>query len=141
MMGDVIELPTHTIEPWDPEIHMPMLTKWCAQSGFTPGHLGFYPPNGYVVDKCAVGFLFRTDAPKLGYIDNVYTDQTVPALKRVKAIQLLCRKLCERADQLEVELVYAFTDMIALDRICQKNGFIRFGKEFSCLIRARGGMR
>lgn len=124
-------------ERWSPEAHLPMLANWLYRHGKPPhaGDARLYPPTGFVVDGCSVGFLFTTNAPLVGYVDGFVTDPAVPARRRLRATERVVELLAEEAKSLGIELLFASTNVRGLAAIGRRQGFATYGKGFDYLVR------
>ena len=91
-----------------------------------------YPPTGYLVDGCAIGFLYATNAPLFGYLDGIVTDPAAPARRRYRALNYLCVLLKDEAQALGIRILIASTAIRGLLGICKRHGFITYerGHEF-----------
>lgn len=127
------------IERFDYDKHAPLLAGWQRARGFG-GDIGgreLYPRFGLIVDGCVVGFLYRTDAPRAGYLDGVIADPYADADRRAKAIDVLCEELVREADAAGIVLLWAQTAHPSLVGVCKRNGFLQFGTGYACLVRKR----
>lgn len=122
------------VEAWTPETHLPLLGSWLKQRGQAndAGDARLYPSTGFVVDQCAIGFLYCTDAPLIGYLDGIVTDPAASARRRYAALTRLCTLLSEAADAKGIRQLVASTRVSGLLRICKRNGFRSYetGHEF-----------
>jgi hypothetical protein len=123
------------IERWNPAEHMPLLGKWLVARGLTTG-AGWeelYPATGFVVDGCAIGFLYRTDAPHVGWLDGIVSDPDVPKTVRGPALYVLCKELYAEAERQGLRLVWATTAAPTLVAIGGELGAQVFGRDHVCL--------
>jgi hypothetical protein len=125
------------IVAWNPEHHLPLIGSWLSARGKAAdaGDARLYPSTGLVVDRCAAGFVFTTNAPLVGYLDGLVTDPAAPVRRRYFATRLLLSRICEMAKGLGVELLMVATDVRGLVGICEKEGFSMYGSGFSYLCK------
>lgn len=126
------------IERWNPEKHFDMLGSWLRAHGLAPDAIDpdLYPSTGFVIDDCVVGFVYATNAKRVGYLDGVVGDPTVSKERRKAAIELLCDVLIEECSQLGLTVVWAQTNFPGLVDICQARGFRKYGTGYTCLVRS-----
>jgi hypothetical protein len=126
------------VERFMPERHLRIVETWLTARGFSirAGEAGFYPPTGFLVGRMVCGFVYLTNAPKVGYIDNVISDPRVPRGRRREALESLCSELLREANEKGVELLYANTSHRSLIDICKSRGFVPYGDGFTCLVRS-----
>lgn len=131
------------VERWDPARHLAILGEWLSARGqaANAGDARLYPSTGYVVDRCAVGFVYATNAPLVGYLDGIVTDPAAPARRRYLALESLCAALLKEADTLGIELLFASTNVKGLVDICKRSGFETYGIGFECITRAAQARR
>lgn len=127
------------IERFDFDTHGPVIGRWLRERGHSSdiGTRDLYPDFGVVVDDCVVGFLYRTDAPKVGYLDGVIADPGVTTVRRLRAIDALCAELVRHADAAGLKLLWAQSAHESLVEVCERNAFIKFGTRYTCLVRVR----
>lgn len=124
------------VERWEALRHLAVVESWLVEHGMAiqAGEEGFYPDTGFVIDRAVCGFLYLTNAPKIGYIDNVIGDPRVPRGRRREALGVLCRELLIEAHRHGIELLYAHTAHASLIDICKSHGFVPWGTGFTALI-------
>lgn len=127
------------VERWNPAIHLELLSEWLRGRDQAPGagEPGLYPPTGFVVERCAVGFLYVTNAPLVAYMDGVVTDPSSSMRQRFHAIDRLCAELLKEADRCGIELVFVSTNVKGLIDICKRNGCVTYATGFECMVRVR----
>lgn len=111
------------IERWDPDKHMPTLGEWlrAREQAEGAGWAGLYPSTGFVADGIAIGFLYRTDAPDVAWIDGVVTDPATTSAARGEALGKLIPRLYEEAATLGIHVVWATTSaprLVELGKAC-----------------------
>lgn len=112
-------------ERFDYDRHAPLIAEWQRARGLTD-HIGpreLYPNFGLIVDDCIVGFLYRTDAPGVGYLDGVIADPYADVEKRRVALDVLCAALVRAADEAGIVMLWAHTAARSLVDVCERNGF------------------
>lgn len=127
-----------TVERWNPKRHLDLLGSWLAkrEQATSAGDARLYPSTGFVVDRCAIGFLYCTDAPHVGYIDGIVTDPAVPTRRRHAALTQLCASIVEAADEKGIRLLFGSTNFRGLSRISERHGFRTYGEGFRMIVRA-----
>lgn len=112
------------VERWETEKHMPLLGRWLRGHGMPDDGNGadLYPATGYVVDGCVVGFLYRTDAPGVGWLDSIVGDPDVPRERRRAALDMLLGLLFEAAEQASIRLVWGTTSVPSIAELSQARG-------------------
>ncbi len=125
------------IERWDPEFHLPLLSKWMVARGGSPevGDARMYPPTGLVVDDCAAGFLFLTNAPLFGYLDSFITNPDAPGERRYKAMKLLFEVLIEEADSAGVRLLAGVSTASLIIHLGLESGFKLYETGLTHIVR------
>ena len=125
------------VEKWNPEKHMPLLASWLKGRGQAEdaGDARYYPSTGFVVDECAMGFLYATNAPLVGYLDGIVTDPAAPARRRYHALEALCAMLLGLSREMGIELLCASTSINGLVGICQDFGFKVYGSGYKYIAR------
>jgi hypothetical protein len=125
------------VERWDPEKHLDILTGWlrAREEAEDAGPPGLYPPTGFVVDNCAAGFLFVTNAPLIGYIDGIATDPHVTSRRRYHAIEALLAVLLNESRHHGIRLLCAATAVVGLSGMGQQFGFKVLGHGYQYLGR------
>lgn len=113
------------VERWNPPKHLPRLDAWLRAHGSAPhaGNAFIYPPTGFVVDDCVVGFIFTTNAPLIGYIDNVSTDPGASTKRLHAALSRLCVELVDEARRLGIAWLRGHTAQPGMVRIACRHGF------------------
>lgn len=124
------------VERWDPDIHLALLGNWLHERGQATGagDARLYPSTGFVVDGCAIGFVYATNAPLVGYIDGIVTDPAAPARRRYFALECLCVVLRQEAKALGIEVLFANTNVRGLSAISKRLGFQTYGSGFECNV-------
>ena len=127
------------IERWNPERHMPLLGRWLRERGMaeSAGWSEMYPPTGFVVDGIAIGFLYRTDAPHVAWLDGVVSDPGSGPLERAQALKSLISELYAEADRQGVRLVFATTSAPSLVELGQAHGAKILQRNHVCLARTK----
>jgi hypothetical protein len=125
------------VEPWNPDIHLPLLEGWFFRHGKPPhaGDARLYPSTGFLVDQCAVGFLFTTNAPLVGYLDGFVTDPAVSGRRRLRAMERVVSCLEDEAKKHGIELLFAATNVRGLVALGHRAGFASYGTGFDYLVR------
>lgn len=128
------------IERWDPDKHLGVLGGWLRARGqaLDAGDAKLYPSTGFLVGRCAVGFVYATNAPHVGYLDGIVTDPKATGRQRYLALQDLCVELVGEAEHLGIKLLWATSDVKGLSRICARNGFVTYRTGFTCMYRTPG---
>lgn len=123
------------VEPWDPNSHLSLMADWLRQRGHAigAGDARLYPSTGFVVDRCAAGFIFVTNAPLVGYLDGLVTDPAAPARRRYFATRLLLDRVTDLAATLGIELLLLSTNAKGLVSVCKRAGFTAHGSGFQFL--------
>ncbi len=124
------------IAAWNPSLHMPLLTKWLRErkQAENAGWRELYPATGYVADHIAVGFLYRTDAPDVGWIDGIVSDPNSSEDDRAVALKSLVRELYAEADRQGLKVVWACTAVPSLIALGQAAGAKVFQTDMTCLV-------
>ena len=128
-----------SVEKWDPDIHLPLVCKWL--SGWGLEHIvdpDMYPPTGFVVDDCAAGFIYSTNAPSVAYIDNLITDSSANPRIRYSAIGRLTQALLQMADDMGIRLIMGTSNIRGVIRICEARGFKVYDKGYELIARMKG---
>ncbi len=125
------------VERWNPKKHLPQLGAWLRAHGTAPnaGDPHLYPPTGFMVDGCVVGFLFTTNAPYTAFIDHISTDPSASIRRIQAALSRLCEELISEAKSLGVRLVKASTAQPGMVRIAVRQGFKNTGANMTGLVR------
>lgn len=125
------------VERWDPAKHLDLLGSWlrARKQADDAGDARMYPPTGFVIDECVIGFLYATNAPLIGYLDGVVSDPAVPAQRRFHAIEALCATLLGEARLRGIEILCAATPVMSLAGVCQDFGFKVVGTGYQYLAR------
>lgn len=126
------------VERWDPDRHLPLLRSWLVARGQASdtGPSDLYPDTGLVVGGAAVAFLYCTNAPGVAYLDGLVTDPAAPPRRRREAVELLCRRLVEMADERGVRVTWCMTGVGGLEPILLGSGFELRGVGFGCFSRS-----
>ena len=111
---------------------MAWLRAWGQADG--AGDARLYPSTGFVVDQCAAGFVYTTNAPLVGYLDGIVTDPAAPARRRYFALECLCIALREEAHAAGLEVLFANTNVRGLAAISKRLGFHTYGTGFECNV-------
>lgn len=125
--------------PWKPDEHLPLLRSWLHARGLEIDHGGssLYPKTGFVAGNCAVAFLYLTNAPGVAYLDGLVTDPAAPVKLRLRAVEALCRALCEVADSRGVKVVWCMTPVEGLEPVLRRSGFQLLDAGFACFARSK----
>lgn len=91
-----------------------------------------------MVNRCAVGFVYLTNAPAVGYIDGFIVDPSASAKRRYRALITLLDALLAEAARNGVTALMANTSVEGLIRIGEAAGFVRVGERLTCLVRSQG---
>lgn len=128
------------VEPWNVDRHLLMFKEWHAEHGVAPDACtaDLYPSTGFVVDDCAVAFLYKTNAPGVAYLDGLMTDPKVGKRRRHRAVVVLAKKLTELADEHGIRIVWCTSAVEGLENVLLNNGYRVFGFGFVCFVRNRG---
>lgn len=128
-----------SVERWDPDTHLELLGNWLRirKQADDAGDARLYPSTGFVVDQCAIGFLYATNAPHVGYLDGIVTDPAAPARRRHRALERLCRALVAEAESLGIRMLVGSTNVRGLTTICKRQGFITYGQGFDLISRVQ----
>ncbi len=123
------------IERWNPESHMPMLGRWLRsrEMAESAGWSEMYPETGLVVNGIVVGFLYRTDAPHVAWIDGVVSDPASSRDERAEALSILIPALYAEAEKQGVRLVFATTAVPSLIQLGEACGAKILQREHVCL--------
>lgn len=86
------------VERWDPERHRTVVLGWLRAHGIDLSKFDdrMLPQTGFVVDGCAVGFMYHTDS-QLAFFDAIATDPTAPSSRRHAALDRLITALRDEA--------------------------------------------
>jgi hypothetical protein len=105
--------------------HLPLLEGWMAARGtpLEPGAVDYLPRVGFVADDCLIGFLFRTDAPAVGYLDSFVGDPDVPPERLRAAMRALIFRLQLAARQLGIKLLAGHSAVPSIVDGCRANGW------------------
>lgn len=125
-------------ERFDYDTHAPLLAAWQRARGL-PGDVGpreLYPRTGLVVDGCAAGFLYRTDARGVAYLDGFIADPAVDADRRARALDILVAELVRAADEGGVVALWAQTPHRSLVEVGERHGFRKWSTG-ACIVRVR----
>lgn len=127
------------IARWNPEEHMPLLGSWLRERGMADGAgwSEMYPPTGFVVDGIAVGFLYRTDAPHVAWLDGVVTDPKSNRADRASALSRLITELYAEADRTGIRLVFATTSAPSLVELGEACGARILQRNHVCIARTK----
>lgn len=126
------------IERWNPEKHYELVCEWvrARNMGEHAGGKEFYPPTGFMVDKCAVGFLYLTNSA-YAYFDSFMTDPSAPKEQRRGALDRLAEALAEEADRHGVRIAQAYVLHEHIKEDFVNVGFVRYNPNYELLIRIR----
>ena len=128
-----------SVVAWDPSAHLPLIGQWLDGWGLEyVSDASLYPPTGYVVDGCAAGFIYSTNAPGLAFIDNLVTDPKAAPRDRYVAICRLTTALLELADGMGVKLIMGTSNIRGVIRICESQGFKVYDKGYELIARMKG---
>lgn len=127
------------IARWDPEKHMSLLGSWLRARGQADGAgwAEMYPPFGLVVDDIAIGFLYRTDAAHIAWLDGVVTDPASTKEQRAEALSKLIPALYAEADRQGIRLVFATTSAPSLVELGKASGARILQRDHVCLARTK----
>jgi hypothetical protein len=127
------------IRVWDPEKDMPRLGAWLRARGQAKdaGWREMYPVTGFVADEIAIGFLYRTDAAHVAWLDGIVTDPESTPRQRAAALPKLIGALYAAADEQGIRLVFATTSAPSLIQLGQANGARILQREHVCLARTK----
>jgi hypothetical protein len=117
------------VEAWSRAAHWDLLESWAVARGL-PG-LGFedcYPHSGFVVDDCAAGFLYRTDAPGLAWVGSIIASPHVPKERRRAALRELIRALKGVALKTGVRHLVSFPGPLPLAKMMAEEGWMSDSK-------------
>lgn len=103
------------------------MNEWYAARGLPRVPRDALPAVGFIVDKLAAGFLYRTDAPGLALVDGVVTAPDAPRLARAKAVEDVVRALSIEARKLRIPRVVGLTSVSGMSRLCERLGWTRIG--------------
>lgn len=115
---------------------MPLLSEWLVGWNLAPsaGLSSLYPPSGFVVDRCAVGFVFACPGTTVGYIDGFVTDPKVSARRCHSAIKWLVEELLGEAKSLGITSLRACTNVRGLNAIARARGFVTTHRNSTYLV-------
>jgi hypothetical protein len=135
--------PPLRVEAFDYARHAPLLASWLSHQfpGVDAGSARLYPQTGFVVDDVAAGFLYRTDAPGVAYLDGFVADMRESPRRRAAAFIAIAARLVEEADRLGIDLLFAFPSVEALVRMGEPHGFVVFGGPHTCITRIAPRLR
>lgn len=127
------------IERWNPEKHYDLLGEWLRAHDLAPDAIDpeLYPPTGYVIDDCVIGFVYLTNAKKVAYIDGVVGDPHADKGRRRAALETLCDCLLSDCSKAGIDVVWAQTDYTGLVGICESRGFRKYGGAYTCMVLTR----
>ncbi len=113
------------IHPWDASVHLPVVESWLAQRGIEhePAATDLFPPTGFVVDDTLVGFMYRTDAPGVGYLDSFAANPTKRRDEVRRAMIVLVARLQEAARAKGVRLLCGSTAVPSILEACEALGW------------------
>lgn len=106
------------IEDWDPEKHLELVRRWSGQ----PCEASNFPPDGWLVDGIAAGFLYLTKCD-VAFLDSVVTDPSAPFLARGKAVLALLERIRHRCVEAGVRHLVSHTDYSGLAEVGRVYGF------------------
>lgn len=100
------------VERFDAERHVPILLSWHVGTPRTSNAVDprLYPSTGFVVDGCAVGFLYLGVGTSVGFVANVLTDPRATPAERRSALERLADVLIAEAEALGVSAVRLATN-------------------------------
>lgn len=95
-------------------MHGPLIEGWLRARG-VGADLGIegLPPTGFVVDRCAAGFLYRTDGC-VAYVDSFVTDPEAPKYRRREALRVIMRVLSLEAEVAGFRVIAGATSVSSL---------------------------
>lgn len=127
------------IRAWEPERDLPRLGAWLRARGQaeSAGWRELYPPTGFVADEIAIGFLYRTDAAHVAWLDGVVTDPKSTREQRAAALPKLIGALYAAADEQGVRLVFATTSAPSLVELGKAHGARILQRNHVCLARTK----
>jgi hypothetical protein len=106
---------------------MDALNRWYSARQLPMVPWRALPELGFIVDDVAAGFLYRTDAPELAFLDGFVTNPAAPLRARRHAVQELVEELCNAAYVHGVGCVAGMTEHRSLARLVQRHGFRPIG--------------
>lgn len=126
-----------SLERWSPERHLGMLGDWLRARGLAEhgGDPGLYPEFGLVADSIAIGFLYRTDAPAVAWLDGVVSDPYSDPKARAVALGELVAGLYDEADRQQIRIVFSTTAAPTLVALGVVNGAHLFPGNYTFIAR------
>lgn len=125
------------IEPYDHGEHVARLNKWLSMHGLRVPDRRLFSDCGFIVDKVAIGFLFKTNS-KQAYIDHVAADPNASSDIRSAALTKLFFYLEELARKDGFLMVTALAQLPSMKRRFEAHGFSAYG-DFSLYYKVIGG--
>lgn len=113
------------IRPFDPTTDLQLVEGWLDRRhvAHARGRADLLPPTGFVVDESLVGFLFRTDAPGVAYLDCFASDPSSDKERVRRAMIVLVARLQEEARASGVRMLHGSTAIPSILQACQANGW------------------
>lgn len=104
------------LERWDPEKHLPIVGKWLRDRKMATdaGPADIYPPTGFIADGICVGFLYKTDAKGVAWLDNVWSNPESSRGERHVALEKLFGALYEEAKLSGFRIIMSVTPVSSI---------------------------
>ena len=111
--------------PFDRDKHMEAIHEWMQARGqrLTEGGEAYFPATGRIVEDVLVGFLYRTDAPAVGYMDSFVGNPAKPRRDIRRAMYLVVEALQVAAKEQGVSLLCGATRVPSILEACIANGW------------------
>ena len=113
------------IVPWDPDLHLALIEGWMDARGIehVKGARDLYPRTGFVVDGALCGFMFRTDAPGVAYLDSFVGDPSRGRQDVEAAMVALIGSLQQEARARGVRLLCGSSPVPSIINACKQLGW------------------
>lgn len=114
-----------------------MLTHWLGSRGVAVPQRELFSDLGFVVDECAIGFLFKTES-KQAYIDHIAADPDSDTAARSEALDTLFLELEKKARELGYLMVTVLASLPVMKRRFLTHGYEAHG-EYTLFYKYIGG--
>lgn len=119
------------------EEHAPEVSKWLEKHQFPLPPEQMLPPEGYMIEDIACGFLYTTDST-FGWIEWVFSNPTKTKEERQVALDLLMALLEAQAKDLGVEVIFSSASVNAYHAILKRNGFMETDRDVTHYVKMLG---
>lgn len=127
------------ISEFDMQKHGGMLRRWLDAYGIEMPPEDVLAGKGIVVDDTAMGFLFRDERARRGYLDNIIANPLAMPEERDLGLRALTRVLTAHAEMMGLRFVTVLANVRNMRRRFQDLGF-RHHADFGLYYKELGGL-